>query len=192
MDPVQKISIIPRGIGALGYTIQRPTEDRFLMTRDELRNKMAVLLGGRAAEVLVFDEISTGASDDLDKATNIARNMVTRFGMSEKAGQIVYEPERQAFLGQDVYGVSRSRDYSEDTAQIIDSEIRALVEEAFQRASDVLTERRKDLDRGAALLLEKETLTADEYAPLKPIAGRGKATQEGEGDEGAAKQRAKA
>ena len=173
MDPVHKISIIPRGIGALGYTIQRPTEDRFLMTREELKNKMAVLLGGRAAEVLVFDEISTGASDDLDKATNIARNMVTRFGMSAKAGQIVYEPERQAFLGQDIYGVSKSRDYSEETAKLIDNEIRALVDEAYQRATAILAERRRDLDQGAELLLERETLTADDYPPLKSASETG-------------------
>ena len=168
MDPVHKISIIPRGIGALGYTIQRPTEDRFLMTRQELKDKIAVLLGGRAAEALVFGEISTGAADDLDKATDIARNMVTRFGMSEKAGQIVYEPQRQAFLGDVVYGTSKPRDYSDETAEMIDGEIRDLVDQAFETATAILTKRRADLDRGAKLLLEKETLTADELPALLP------------------------
>lgn len=97
MDSVHKISIIPRDVGALGYTLQRPTEDRFLMSRSELENKMAVLLGGRAAETLVFDEVSTGAADDLNKVTDIARNMVTRFGMHERLGQVTYETARQTF-----------------------------------------------------------------------------------------------
>jgi cell division protease FtsH len=99
-DPVHKVSIIPRGIGALGYTIQRPTEDRFLMSRKELQNKMAVLMGGRAAEMLIFAEVTTGAADDFDKVTNIARNMVTRYGMSDTLGQMAYEEQRQSFLGQ--------------------------------------------------------------------------------------------
>ena len=98
-DTVHKVSIIPRGIGALGYTIQRPTEDRYLMTREELENKMAVLLGGRAAEHIVFDELSTGAADDLAKATDIARSMVTRYGMDEELGQVAYEKVPQSFLG---------------------------------------------------------------------------------------------
>ncbi|MCS4504449.1 ATP-dependent zinc metalloprotease FtsH 4 [wastewater metagenome] len=166
MDPVHKVSIIPRGIGALGYTIQRPTEDRFLMTRTELRDKMAVLLGGRACEALVFGEISTGASDDLDKATDIARNMVTRYGMSTKAGQMVYEPRRTSFLGDAGTG-SPAPEYSEASAHVIDTEVRALVDEAFERATDILTRRRQELERGAALLLERETLTADEFPPLQ-------------------------
>src|SRR5262249_17157038 len=105
-DPVHKISIIPRGIGALGYTIQRPTEDRYLMTRDELENKMAVLLGGRAAEHLVFGHLSTGAADDLSKATEIARSMVTRFGMGADLGPVTYETEPSSFFGQP-YGSQR-------------------------------------------------------------------------------------
>src|SRR5690606_8626421 len=99
VDAVHKVSIIPRGVGALGYTIQRPTEDRFLMTREELENKMAVLLGGRAAEVVVFGHLSTGAADDLVKVTDIARAMVTRFGMVESLGNVSYEQDRQSFLG---------------------------------------------------------------------------------------------
>src|SRR6202023_2204335 len=97
-DPVHKVSIIPRGVGALGYTIQRPTEDRFLMTREELENKMAVLLGGRAAELLIFNHLSTGAADDLRSVTDIARSMVTRYGMSAKLGSVAYERDPRAFL----------------------------------------------------------------------------------------------
>lgn len=168
MDPIHKVSIIPRGIGALGYTMQRPTEDRFLMTRRELKNKMTVLLGGRAAEALVFGEISTGANDDLDKATEIARNMVTRFGMSDEAGQMVYEPQRQAFLGDSIYGISQQREYSEDSAKLIDNEIRILVDRALTDATGILEKRRDDLDRGAALLLENEVLTAEDFPPIQP------------------------
>lgn len=167
MDPIHKVSIIPRGIGALGYTMQRPTEDRFLMTQRELKNKMTVLLGGRAAETLVFGEISTGANDDLDKATEIARNMVTRFGMSEEAGQMVYEPQRQAFLGDSIYGISQQREYSEDSAKLIDNEIRILVDRALTDAMEILEKRRADLDTGAALLLENEVLTADDFPPIQ-------------------------
>ena len=169
-DPVHKISIIPRGISALGYTIQRPTEDRFLMTRGELENKMTVLLGGRAAEQLVFDEISTGAADDLDKATDIARNMVTRFGMDEKLGEMTYEAQRPAFLG-DLPLTGTPRSYSEDTAREIDCAVRALTTQARERALQILQHRREGLDRGARLLLEKETLQGEELAALLAPAG---------------------
>jgi len=108
-DPVHKVSIIPRGIGALGYTIQRPTEDRFLMSSEELQNKMAVLLGGRAAEILIFSEVTTGAADDFDKVTNIAHAMVTRYGMSDKLGQMTYEEQRQSFLGQTLFPTHERR-----------------------------------------------------------------------------------
>src|SRR5512139_4041321 len=128
-DPVHKISIIPRGIGALGYTIQRPTEDRYLMTREELENKMAVLLGGRAAEHLVYGHLSTGAADDLSKVTDIARNMVTRFGMGGKLGPVSYETEPNGFLGQ-MAGMRRL--YAEDTAREIDVAVREIVERAFE------------------------------------------------------------
>ena len=167
MDPVHKVSIIPRGIGALGYTMQRPTEDRFLMSRSELCSRMAVLLGGRAAEALVFGEFSTGAADDLDRATDIARHMVTRFGMSEKLGQAVYEPQRTALLGEGIPGISEPRQYSEDTAREIDCEIRQLVDTAFREASAILTRRRADLEAGARLLLDKETLTVAEFPPMQ-------------------------
>jgi len=167
-DPVHKVSIIPRGIGALGYTMQSPTEDRFLISTGDLKNKMAVLMGGRAAEKLIFKEISTGAADDLDKATEIARQMVTRFGMSESLGQAAYEPQRQAFLGENAMGF-RPKDYSEETAHDIDVAVRSLVDEAFERATGVLKKRRKDLEKGARLLLDRETLTPEEFPPLSPL-----------------------
>jgi cell division protease FtsH len=165
-DPVHKISIIPRGIGALGYTMQRPTEDRFLISRTDLEHRMAVLMGGRAAEQLVFGEVSTGAADDLDRATEIARAMVTRFGMDSDLGQMVYEPKRQSFLGDSPF-TTQAKSYSEDTGREIDVAIRDLVKDAYDQATSVLVRRKLDLEAGAALLLEKETLTPDEFAPLK-------------------------
>jgi cell division protease FtsH len=165
-DPVHKVSIIPRGIGALGYSMQRPTEDRFLIERSELVNRMAMLMGGRAAEEIVFNEISTGASDDLYKATEIAREMVTRFGMSEALGQRVYEPQRQAFLGEALAG-TRPKDYSDETNREIDIAVRKLIDEAYAKAKATLLERRKELDQGTALLLEKETITPEDYPPLE-------------------------
>jgi len=158
-DPVHKISIIPRGIGALGYTIQRPTEDRYLMTRDELDNKMAVLLGGRAAENLIFGHVSTGAADDLAKATDIARNMMTRYGMGKELGPMTYEREPTAFLGQ-AYGSERL--YGEETAREIDLAVRGAVEAQFQRARGILAANRTLVESAAATLLEKETLAGAE------------------------------
>ena len=165
-DPVHKISIIPRGIGALGYTIQRPTEDRFLMTTGELENKMAVLLGGRAAEHLVFDEISTGAADDLQKVTNIARSMVTRFGMVESIGQVAYESEQNQFLAVPG-GAVKAREFSEATAREIDAAVKALVDRAFAKAVRILTDKRATLERGAQLLLQKETLEEEDLNALQ-------------------------
>ncbi len=167
MDPVHKVSIIPRGIGSLGYTIQRPTEDRFLMTRKELENKMAVLLGGRAAEQLIFNEISTGATDDLAKATDIARSMIMRFGMHAQLGHVVYEAERSPFL--QVPGApAPGREYSEETARDIDHAVRELVNAAFDKAYALLTRHRDVLERGAQQLLQKETLNESELAQLRP------------------------
>jgi cell division protease FtsH len=160
VDPVHKVSIIPRGIGALGYTIQRPLEDRFLMTREELENKMAVLLGGRAAEHIVLQRLSTGAADDLAKATDLARSMVMRYGMDQKLGQVTYEAQRSAFL--ENLAPVQPRSYSEDTAREIDGAIRALVGNAFERAVELLNKRRQDLERGAELLLNKETLAEED------------------------------
>src|SRR5262245_21331517 len=168
-DPVHKISIIPRGIGALGYTIQRPLEDRFLMTTGELENKMSVLLGGRAAEHVVFNEISTGAADDLQKVANIARSMVLRFGMVEKLGQVAYESEASPFLA--VPGAaSKPREYSEETARAIDAAVKELVDRAFAKSVRILTEKRAVLERGAQLLLQKETLNEDDLKVLAAAA----------------------
>jgi cell division protease FtsH len=170
-DPVHKVSIIPRGIGALGYTLQRPTEDRYLMTRGELENKMAVLLGGRAAEQLVFGELSTGAADDLTKATEIARSIVTRYGMDETIGPVTYEADRAPLL--EVQGLAPPRRaYAEATAREIDVATRKLVEAAYARSLRTLTERRDRLERGAAALLDKETLGDDE---LRALVGGGAA-----------------
>ena len=163
-DPVHKVSIIPRGVGALGYTIQRPTEDRFLMTREELENKMAVLLGGRAAEEVCFGHLSTGAADDLVKVSNIARGMVMRYGMVESLGPLAYEEERAPFLG-DVQ-VPGPREYSEQTAREIDVAVRSIVEAAHDKAHAILTRDKAKLERGAALLLQKETLTEGELKAL--------------------------
>ncbi|NHB77602.1 ATP-dependent zinc metalloprotease FtsH [Rhodobacter calidifons] len=168
-DPVHKVSIIPRSIGALGYTMTRPTEDRFLITRADLENRMVVLLAGRAAEDLVLGEISTGAADDLARVTDIARQIVTRFGMHPDLGQAVLEPERQSFLGDGAPGLS-PRDYSEATAREVDLAVRALIDAAYARAKQVLTDRRADLEAGTRLLLERETITPDDFPALKPVA----------------------
>src|SRR5438552_22399 len=164
-DPVHKVSIIPRGIGALGYTIQRPTEDRFLMTREELENKMAVLLGGRAAEHVIYGRLSTGAADDLAKATDIARSMVMRYGMEEKLGNLSYQDEPTPFLPA-VQQRPPPREYSDETAREIDRSVRAISETAFKRAVDILTMNRAVLEEGARQLLQKETLTEAEIAVI--------------------------
>lgn len=163
---VHKVSIIPRGIGSLGYTIQRPTEDRYLMTRAELQNRMAVLLGGRASERLVFDELSTGAADDLAKATDIARSMVAHFGMDATLGQVALDDPPQNFLGIPQAPFGTQRRYSEETAREIDLAVKALVEEAFRRATEILTARRSTLEAMARRLIEKETLSGDELDAL--------------------------
>jgi cell division protease FtsH len=164
MDPVHKISIIPRGIGALGYTLQRPTEDRFLMRREELEAKMTVLLAGRAAEQIVFRHLSTGASDDIAKVTDIARSMVTRYGMDDALGSVAYESEPNRFLGP--LGQQEPRRYGEQTAREIDEAILRLVGEAQTRAVDILRVNDALLRDGAQRLLDKETLDADDLRPL--------------------------
>lgn len=164
-DIVHKISIIPRGIGALGYTIQRPTEDRYLMTKDELINKMTVLLGGRSAESLVFNRLSTGAADDLSRATDIARSLVTRYGMVEKLGPVTYEADPSGYLGPNPYSAV-GRIYSEETSREIDCAVKELMEEANQRARQILEKNCEILKRGAELLLIKETLTASDLQLL--------------------------
>jgi cell division protease FtsH len=165
-DPVHKVSIIPRGIGALGYTIQRPTEDRFLMSSGELKDKMTVLLGGRAAESIIFGETSTGAADDLAKATNIARSMVTRYGMDDNLGMVSLESERSTFLQMPGEYLATRRDFSEQTAREIDCAVRDLVAQAFERAVGILEAHRDTLAESAERLLEKETLSGDELPML--------------------------
>ncbi len=165
MDQVQKISIIPRGVAALGYTLQLPTEDRFLMTKSELENKVAVLLGGRIAEETIFGEASTGAQNDLVKATDIAKSMVKAYGMSEKLGTITLERERQPqFLQLPV--ASERGDYSEETAREIDCEVRRIIDEQYGRVKRLLEENKAALQQGAKLLLDREVITG---AELKTI-----------------------
>ena len=164
-DKVHKVSIIPRGVGALGYTIQRPTEDRFLMTREELEHKIMVLLGGRAAEKLIFGHFSTGAADDLAKVTNIAHDMVTRYGMVEELGPVVYEEAPSRFL--DVAGAPPSAPrVSPDTQQRIDEAVRAIVNKAFGATLALLEGKREVLERAAKELLRVETLDEAELTRL--------------------------
>ena len=178
-DQVQKISIIPRGIAALGYTLQRPTEDRYLMTRAELMDKLTRLLGGRAAEELVFGEVSTGAQDDLVKATNIARSMVLEYGMSEKLGVVAFREERPQFL--QVTPLPTPKEYSEETAREIDAEVREIVEGARRKAKDILRARRPILDKVAKVLLEREVIEGEELKRLFEGKGDGP-DQAGQGD----------
>jgi len=167
-DEVHKISIIPRGIGALGYTIQRPTEDRYLMTRAELENKMSVLLGGRAAEQIVFNEVSTGAADDLVRATDIARAMVLRYGMSDALGNVAYDREQSAFLQPNV-PIPQARNYSDETAKKVDNAVRELVDHALEQSFNILRTNRELLDKTAEELLKTETLNLPEIEKLKQL-----------------------
>ena len=165
VDPILKVSIIPRGVGALGYTIQRPTEDRFLLAESDLHNRIAVLMGGRAAEKLIFaGDVSTGAADDLQRATEIALEMVTRHGMDEKVGQRTYAPPPQAFLP----GMAIDRIHAaETTAREIDVAVREIITTEFGRAMKILEARRTDLEKGVELLLVRETLTADDFPAIR-------------------------
>ena len=158
-EPVHKISIIPRGIAALGYTQQQPTEDRYLLTRTELLDRLAVLLGGRVAEELIFGEISTGAQNDLQRATDMARSMVTEYGMSERLGLVTYEQRRPMFLPE---SFTPSKAYSEEKAAQIDEEISHVMEEAHQRVRQILSAQRQVLDNLARLLLAKEMVQGEE------------------------------
>ncbi|MHB8069627.1 MAG: ATP-dependent zinc metalloprotease FtsH [Desulfobaccales bacterium] len=160
-DKVHRVSIIPRGIGALGYTMQLPTEDRYLMTKTELEDRMAVMMGGRVAEELHFQEISTGAQNDLYRATDIARSMVREYGMSDKLGPITFERERRPLFLESIMSPG-TKDYSESTAQEIDQEVSTLMERAHSRAREVLEQRRETLEQVAQVLLEKEVLEGDE------------------------------
>lgn len=163
-DPVHKISIIPRGIAALGYTQQQPTEERYLMTRPELLDRLAVLLGGRVAEELAFGEISTGAQNDLQRATDIARSMVTEYGMSDLLGLVTYDSTRQPLFLPGNYTPTKT--YSETMATRIDQEISNLMEQTHHRVRDILAERRQLLDKLAHLLSEKEVVQGDELRQM--------------------------
>jgi cell division protease FtsH len=164
-DRVAKISIIPRGVAALGYTQQSPTEDRYLLKRAEMLDRLDVLLGGRVAEEIIFGDVSTGAQDDLQRATDMARMMVTQYGMSEQLGLATFEePRTSPFLN--IPKPQRMREYSEQTAQTIDEEIQKLLADAYIRVKQTLTARRSDLDALAKLLLEKEVVDREALTQL--------------------------
>jgi cell division protease FtsH len=159
-DPVHKVSIIARGMAA-GYTLQLPTEDRRFMTRTQFESLIAVFMGGRAAEEITFSDISTGAHSDIERATKLARRMVTELGMSEKLGPRTFgRREELVFLGKEI---SEQRDYSERTALLIDNEVRVLIEQAHEKAKKILTDNADKLKAVAEKLLEKETIDADEF-----------------------------
>ncbi|MDH3329640.1 MAG: ATP-dependent zinc metalloprotease FtsH [Desulfobulbaceae bacterium] len=171
-DPVQKITIVPRGIAALGYTMQLPTEDRYLMSKTELLNKIASLLGGRAAERTVFDEISTGAHNDLARASDIARSMVIEYGMSERLGQVYLKGEPKAMFLQP--GLYQRGDFSEETSRMIDEEVRKIIDEQYQVALDILKEHRDTIEKAVIVLLEREKITGDELKEIMGIEDRNK------------------
>ena len=164
-DPIQKISIIPRGIAALGYTLQLPTEDRFLMAKTELENKIAVLLGGRNAEELIFGEASTGAQNDLVRATDIAKSMVKSYGMSEKLGTVTLDRERQPLLMQ-IQAPQEKGDYSEETAREIDCEVRRIIDEQYERVRWLLAEQKRALIEGARVLLDREVISGSDLKTI--------------------------
>ena len=163
-DPVHRVSIIPRGVAALGYTLQLPTEDRYLMTRSELIGRITVLLGGRVAEELKYGQVSTGGQNDLERATDIARSMVAEYGMSDQIGPVSYgRGGRTLFLGAEI---PESRVYSESLAAKIDAEIRILLEEAETRVRTILNQKRQQLETLAQRLLEKELVEKNELAAI--------------------------
>jgi cell division protease FtsH len=179
-DPVHKVTILPRG-RALGYTMQLPVEDKYLQTRSEMLDQLAVLLGGRTAEELVFHEPTTGASNDIEKATAIARAMITQYGMSDRLGALKFgQDSGEVFLGRDM---GHQRDYSEEVAGEIDEEVRGLIEAAHDEAWEVLVEYRDVLDDLVLRLMDKETLNKDEvldvFAPVQKRASRGSWTGTG-------------
>jgi cell division protease FtsH len=166
-DPVSKVSIIPRGLAALGYTQQLPTEDRYLMTRSELLARVSVLLGGRVAEEMIFGDVSTGAQNDLQRATEIARTMITQFGMSEKLGLVSLEgPRTPVFLP---IPTQSTREYSEETSRLVDEEIQKILREAHKRVKEILGSQRSALEQLAQLLLEKEVVERPELQAILKV-----------------------
>jgi cell division protease FtsH len=168
LDPVHKISIVQRGFGALGYTMQLPLEDRYLMSRSDLEHQLAVLLGGRSAEAIVFGEVSTGAQNDLMRATDIARAMVTEYGMSDAVGPINHDGHRRSPFLEMPFGPERGV-YAEETARVIDAEVKRLVQTAEAEARRILTERRDVLEVLSERLLEKEVIEGDELRQLMRV-----------------------
>jgi len=168
-DPVHKVTIIPRGVAALGMTYQLPTEDRYLLRRSELEDRIAVLLGGHVAEEMVYGELSTGAHNDLERATELARLMVTRYGMSERLGPLTYGDGRgPGFLRRNglPWAGGGEREYSEETARVIDEEVRRIVEDSYARVRGILAAKRDVLRRAAGVLKQRETLEGDELRAL--------------------------
>ncbi len=174
-DPVHRISIVPRGVAALGYTLQLPTEDRYLMTRSELMDKLAVLLGGRAAEETIYQEVSTGAQNDLEQATEIARAMVMDYGMSEKLGPQTFRKREALFIEP---ALRHREDISEETARLIDQEVAKIIEEAHQKAYEILVKHRKRLEILAQTLLIKETLEGEELEKLLQLSPENVSTEQ--------------
>jgi len=176
-DPVHKVTIIPRGVGALGMTYQLPTEDRYLLRRSELEDRIAVLLGGHVAEELVYGELSTGAHNDLERATALARAMVTRYGMSERVGPLAFgEQDGPGFLRRGFAWDGHEREYSEETARTIDEEVRRIVDQIYERVRSLLGAKKDVLLRAAAVLKRRETLDGTEIRELLagevlPVAG---------------------
>jgi len=166
-DPVRRVSIIPRSIGALGHTLQLPGKDRYLQTEPELEDRIAVLLGGRAAEDVVYDGvISTGASDDLERASEMARQMITRYGMSTQLGNVTYGISREARFLKGPFGLEEERNYSERIAEKIDEEVRRIIDTSYLRVKSILAARRTELNLVATTLLKKETLEREELEQL--------------------------
>jgi cell division protease FtsH len=171
-DPVRRVSIIPRSIGSLGHTLQLPTKDKYLLTRPELEARIGVLLGGRGAEDVIYDGVtSTGASDDLERASDLARLMVTRYGMSENLGNLTYGVSRQSRFLNTPFD-SEERNYSERTSEQIDAEVRKIIDRLYSQVRSTLASRRADLDRIASVLIKKETLNREELDELlaEPVA----------------------
>jgi cell division protease FtsH len=163
-EPVHKVSIIPTGMGALGYTLQLPEKEKFLFTKQELLDQIAILLGGRVSEKIIFGDVSTGAQNDLERASELARNMICTYGMSEKLGSLTFGKKHTSlFLGTE-YG--EEKNYSEETARAIDTEVEKVMEDNYKRAEAILQENRSLLDALAATLEEKEVLSAEEVKSL--------------------------
>jgi cell division protease FtsH len=170
-DPVHKVTIIPRGVAALGMTYQLPTEDRFLLTRSEIEDRLAVLLGGRVAEELVYGEVSTGAHNDLERATELARHMVMKYGMSERIGLVTFGESSPLFLRGQRTPWGSERDYSEETARVIDEEVRAILDRTHDRVRGILTTKKAVLTAAASELKRTETLEGDRLRRI--LAGEG-------------------